>query len=60
MTIDWTTVIVTLITVLLSEGFIFGLYKLIKYRKQDTTIKDTTIIILIVLCVPKYWPVGVF
>ncbi len=40
MNIDWTTVIVTLITVLLSEGFIFGLYKLIKYRKQDTTIKD--------------------
>ena len=40
MTIDWTTVIVTLITVLLSEGFIFGLYKIIKYRKQDTTIKD--------------------
>ena len=40
MTIDWTTVIVTLITVLFSEGFIFGLYKIIKYRKQDTTIKD--------------------
>lgn len=40
MTIDWTTVIVTLITVLLSEGFIFGLYKIIKYRKQDTTIKN--------------------
>ena len=40
MIIDWTTVIVTLITVLLSEGFIFGLYKIIKYRKQDTTIKD--------------------
>ena len=40
MSIDWTTVIVTLITVLFSEGFIFGLYKLIKYRKQDTTIKD--------------------
>ena len=40
MNIDWTTVIVTLITVLLSEGFVFGLYRLIKYRKQDTTIKD--------------------
>lgn len=40
MNIDWTTIIVTLITVFISEGFIFGLYKIIKYRKQDTTIKD--------------------
>lgn len=40
MNIDWTSVIVTLITVLFSGGFLFGLYKLIKYRKQNKTIKD--------------------
>lgn len=40
MTIDWTEVIVQIITVLFSGGFLFGLYKLIKYRKQNKTIKD--------------------
>lgn len=40
MNIDWTEVIVQIITVLFSGGFLFGLYKLIKYRKQNKTIKD--------------------
>lgn len=40
MNIDWTAVIVQIITVLFSGGFLFGLYKLIKYRKQNKTIKD--------------------
>lgn len=40
MTIGWTEVIVQIITVLFSGGFLFGLYKLIKYRKQNKTIKD--------------------
>ena len=40
MTIDWTEVIVQIIIVLFSGGFLFGLYKLIKYRKQNKTIKD--------------------
>lgn len=40
MIIDWTSVIVNTITVLFSGGFFFGLYKLIKYRKQNKTIKD--------------------
>lgn len=40
MTIDWTDVIVQTLTLLFSGSFIFGLYKLIKYRKQNKTIKD--------------------
>ena len=40
MNIDWTEVIVNGITVLFSGTFLFGLYKLIKYRKQNKTIKD--------------------
>ena len=40
MIIDWTEVIVQVITILFSGGFLFGLYKLIKYRKQNKTIKD--------------------
>ena len=40
MNIDWTEVIVQVITVLFSGSFLFGLYKLIKYRKQNKTIKD--------------------
>ena len=40
MTIDWTNIIVNLLTVLFSGSFFFGLYKLIKYRKQNKTIKD--------------------
>ena len=40
MNIDWTEVIVQIITVLFSGGFLFGLYKLVKYRKQNKTIKD--------------------
>ena len=40
MNIDWTEVIVQIITVLFSGTFLFGLYKLIKYRKQNKTIKD--------------------
>lgn len=40
MNIEWTEVIVNGITVLFSGTFLFGLYKLIKYRKQNKTIKD--------------------
>lgn len=40
MTIDWTEVIIQVITILFSGGFLFGFYKLIKYRKQNKTIKD--------------------
>ena len=40
MNIDWTEVIVQIVTVLFSGTFLFGLYKLIKYRKQNKTIKD--------------------
>ena len=40
MNIDWTEVIIQVITVLFSGSFLFGLYKLIKYRKQNKTIKD--------------------
>ena len=40
MNIDWTEVIVQMVTVLFSGTFLFGLYKLIKYRKQNKTIKD--------------------
>lgn len=40
MNIDWTTIIVNAISILFSGTFLFGLYKLIKYRKQNKTIKD--------------------
>lgn len=40
MNINWTEIIVQVITVLFSGSFLFGLYKLIKYRKQNKTIKD--------------------
>ena len=40
MNINWTEVIVQIVTVLFSGSFLFGLYKLIKYRKQNKTIKD--------------------
>lgn len=40
MNINWTEVIIQIATILFSGSFLFGLYKLIKYRKQNKTIKD--------------------
>ena len=40
MTINWTEIIIQVLSLLFSGGFLFGLYKLIKYRKQNKTIKD--------------------